>query len=144
MKKLILTSDSYTGEVQVIYDFENKLVSLNLEHAELSPNQKVYLKQRLPIIYEGEELFLKAFGESKLRVIEEGVKVSFEEFWARYNVKRNKDRSLKLWDRLSPIEQVKAYAGVLIYNKYLKANTWRSKAETDKYLKDRYWENEWK
>ena len=143
MKKLILTSSQFTGEIHVLY-FDSKLVQFDLQQAEITDIQIDFLKKRVPVEFVNIESFINSFESKTLIVIEEGYKVSFEEFWNKYNQKRNKERAIKLWDKLSVADQVKAFIGLTPYKSFLRLNPWRTIKEPDTYLKERSWENEWK
>jgi len=143
MKKLLLTSSAFTGQIQVVY-FQNQLVLFDVQHAEMTAPQIEYLKRSVPVLFTTLEEFIKAFNSKTLVVIEEGFTIGFEEFWSKYGQKRNKDRCVKIWEKLPQAEQVKAYAGISVYKNFLQKNTWRTIAEPEKYLKEKYWNSEWK
>lgn len=66
-------------------------------------------------------------------------------FWKAYDVKVNKKRCIPIWDKLTKTQQVKAWAGIKKYDSYLKSLKWsRPKADPDTYLRQEYWENEYK
>jgi hypothetical protein len=142
MNRYIITSPRFTGEINVLYGLDDKLLYIDFMKCELTDEQITYFKNKLPIYYN--EQFAENFGNSKLDIIKEGYRVPFEQWWTRYNVKRNKDRCLKLWNALSEADQVNAYFKLGIYERFLAINTWRTKAEPDTYLRKRFWENEYK
>lgn len=76
-------------------------------------------------------------------VVEEDYEIHFDLFWQAYNHKINRKRCEPIWAKLSQADKAAAYFGVEAYNKFLHANTWRKKADPEKYLKDRFWENEY-
>ncbi|MFN4249079.1 MAG: hypothetical protein ACK4EY_15230 [Flavipsychrobacter sp.] len=144
MLKLIATSPKYQGEVNILYDGNNRLVMLDMQGAVLSDNQCGYIKQRTPVIYE-EATFLQNFSDANISFIEGSYEVSFEMFWKRYDHKINKKRCLPVWDALSQAEQVQAYVGAQVYQNYLSSLTWdRKKADPERFLRDKMWNNEWK
>lgn len=143
MKKLLLTSSAFSGQIQVVY-YQNQLVLFDCQNAELSTEQVEYLKKRVPVLFNTLNDFVKAFNSTKLMVIEEQFCISFDEFWSKYAMKRNRERCIKLWEKLSQADKVKAYAGVSVYKNYLQKNTWRSMAEPETYLRNKYWNDEWK
>jgi len=142
MKKYIITSPRFYGEVHVLYGPDGKLVLIDFMKCDLSEEQIEYFKTHLPVIYSHN--FLEAFGNSKLTVLEEGFTVSFEEWWKRYNQKHNKARCLALWNKLSEADQVNAFFKLGNYERHLALNAWKNKADPDTYLRQRYWESEWK
>lgn len=142
MKKYIITSPRFTGEIHVLYGIDAKLLEISFTKCSLTEEQTEYFKNKLPVVFR--ENFLEAFGNSKLNVIEEGYTVSFEEWWERYNVKHNKQRCLALWNKLSEAAQAMAFFKLPAYERHLAIENWKSKADPDTYLRQRYWESEWK
>lgn len=152
MKRFIITSPRFTGEINVLYAPTSpqpspeereplRLQFIDFTKCDMTEEQITFFKTKLPVFYS--EKFMEAFGSSKLNVVEEGYVVTFDQFWKRYNLKRNRERSLKLWNRLSEADQVNAFFKLGQYERYLTLETWRTKAECDKYLRNRYWDNDW-
>lgn len=142
MNKYIITSPKFTGEINVLYGLDNKLMFIDFMKCSLSDEQIDFFKTRLPVVYS--EKFLDAFGSAKLTVMEEGYKVSFDQFWTRYDHKVNRLRAEKEWNKLGEADQVNAYFKYQMYDRHLKLNPWKTKAGPDRYLKDRFWDSEWK
>jgi hypothetical protein len=143
MKKLILSSSQFTGEVHIVYDADLRLMMIDMSGSELSDEQIVVMKSRVPVVF-NQDTFFQAFGSKTLNVIEADFKVSFEEFWNKYNLKRNKERVLKIWEKLKESEKVKAFYSLGQYDRHLQLNTWKTKADPDTYLRNKYFNNEWK
>jgi hypothetical protein len=142
MKKYIITSPKFTGEINVLYGLDGRLLFIDFMKCDLSEEQTDYFKSKLPAIFTA--TFMEAFGKSNLQVIEEGYTVSFEQWWERYNVKHNKARCLILWNKLSEADQVNAFFKLGNYERHLALNTWKNKADPDTYIRQRYWESIWK
>lgn len=145
MKKLILTSPAFAGELHVVYGPDGSLLLFDLQPAELTDEQKAFFKQYVPVVYDP-ATFLSYFGKSKLKVVDEDYEVSFEMFWEKYDSKINKDRCKKIWDdtKFGKARQIAAYAGIDRYNRHLAQNPWKSKLNPENYLKNKAWENEYK
>lgn len=142
MNKYIITSPRFAGEINVLYGVDNKLVFIDFMKCDLSDEQIDYFKTKLPVVYT--DRFMEAFGQSKLTVIQEGFEVTFDDFWNRYNNKVNRLRAEKEWKKLSKADQVNAFAKYQMYERHLALNSWKSKAGPDRYLKERFWDSEWK
>src|SRR5688500_6703395 len=99
MNRYIITSSKFTGEINVLYGLDNRLLYIDFMKCDLNAEQITYFKDKLPIHYS--ENFGGVFGRSELTVIKEGFKVTFEQWWNRYNVKHNKLRAEKIWNKLS-------------------------------------------
>lgn len=147
MKKYIITSPRFTGQIDVLYaspqgEIPGKLLYISFTKCDVSEEQIEYFKSKLPAVFR--ENFMEAFGSSKLTVLEEGYTVNFEEWWERYNLKHNKARCIALWNKLSEADQVNAMFKLSTYERHLALNQWKNKADPDTYLRQRYWESEWK
>lgn len=145
MKRYIITSPTFSGEINVLYGLDMRLQFIDLMKCDLSEEQISFFKNKLPsILQEATTDYLMAqFGKSKLDIIEQGYRVTFEQWFNRYNVKRNKARCLKLWQKLSEADQVNAFFKLGLYERHLMVNNWKTKAEPDTYLRNRYWEGDW-
>ena len=142
MKRFITTSPSFTGEVHIIYGDDNTLLCLDFRNAQLTREQAHYLRVHTPTVFDAG--FEAAFGTAKLTFVHEAYRISFEDWWLRYNNKINKSRAEKLWGRLTKAEQAQAFIGILTYDRHLQKEKWKNKADPEKYLRDKYWNNEWK
>jgi hypothetical protein len=144
MKKLIISSPRFQGEVSVVYGEQDELLNLDFSAATMEDNQVSVMKNKTPVRYFGITQFIEVYNSKSMRVIEEGYVPNFEEeFWKPYNKKVNKQRVLKIWDNLTKAEQANAIAGLKRYKKHLSLNTWRTKVDPERYLKDKMWLNEW-
>ena len=142
MKKLLLSSPQFSGEIEVLYDENLVLSVIDMSRSSLTETQIEYLVKKIPASYNND--FLKAFGTTRLSVTEEKFTITFEMFYEAYNLKRNAARCVKVWDRLSKSDQIKAFYGVKIYLRYLANETYRrSQADPETYLSKRYWESDW-
>lgn len=146
MRKFVITSPKFTGEIHVLYALPDgtppKLQFIDFMKADLSEDQMQSFKEKLPVWFTDD--FMAAFGNSKLTVTEEGYRVSFDMWWTRYNKKINRLRSEKIWNKLTEAEQVNAFVKMPMYDRHLKLEHWKTKADPETYLKNRYWDNEWK
>jgi len=141
MNKYIITSPAFTGEINVLYGLDNKLLYIDFLKCDLSQEQTDYFKSKLPALYS--DPLVEAFGKSRLTVIKEGYQVSFEQWWNRYNLKRNRLRAEKHWQKLSEADRVNAFFKIGMYERHLALNAWKTKADPETYLKSRYWDNDW-
>lgn len=142
MTRYIITSPRFTGEIHVLYGLDSRLLFIDFMKATLSDEQIAFFKEKVPV--EFTQSFTDAFGTSRITVMQEGYKVSFEQFWNRYENKVNRIRAEKQWNKLTEADQVNAYFKYPLYDRHLKLNPWKNKVDPERYLKDRYWENEWK
>jgi hypothetical protein len=143
MNKYLITSPRFTGEISVLYGVDSKLLFIDFTKCDLTEEQIQYFKANVPVVFN--DKFIDAFGSNnRLSVVEEGYKVTFEQFWNLYEHKVHRPRAEKQWNKLSEADHVNAYFKYAIYKRHLALNQWKSKAEPERYLKDRFWESEWK
>lgn len=143
MKKIIATSAGFEGEVHIVYDNDDgMLMTVDFAHALLNAKQVQYFMEKTPVYYAG-KILAQQFS-SKLTLVEESISITFSMFWLKYARKINKARCERIWDKLSKSDRVKAYYGIFPYDRHLQSNSWKSKADPETYLKNKYWENEWR
>lgn len=148
MKKVVMLSDNFKGEIEIIYNDENALHLLDFRNAELSVEQKMFFFSKLPLAFSSSSYtktnFIEAFaGANSLRVEIVPFEVSFDEFWTMYAKKINRERVEKIWKRLSSTDKARAVQGLRAYERHLALNTWKSKMDPDSYLTKKSWNNEW-
>lgn len=148
MKKYIITSPAFEGEMNVLYGTDGKLMYVDFMKCDLSEEQMKFFKERLPVYFssseEGSAQLASHFGKSRLNVVEQGYTVTFDQWWTRYNVKRNRERCEKLWNKLSEADRAAAFFKLGLYERHLAVNPWKTKAEPDTYLRNKYWNNDWR
>lgn len=142
MKKYNITSPTFTGEINVLYGLDDRLQFIDFMKADLSEQQINWFKQHLPAIHT--DKLPDAFGTARLNITEEGYSITFEMWWNLYDLKRNRLRAEKIWNKLSGADRVNAYFKFRLYARHLMLNQWKTKAEPETYLKNRYWENDWR
>lgn len=141
MRRFLITSPAFTGHIQADYNEAGSLLLLSFENCAMSLQQIAGMKATMPAQVDGIE---QAFKPTRCTVVETAFEVTFDMFWIRYGKKINRARALQLWDKMNKSEQVTAWASVPFYDKYLKKDSWRPKADPETYLRQRYWENDWK
>lgn len=135
MKKYILISKSYTGEIVFIFA-EGILAMFDIRGAELNDQQRTWVLEHLPRDEQALELYNKMF---TITVVEQAV--TFEQFWNRYDDKEHssKKRTLAKWNKMPASEQVKAYNYIRKYNSTILPGCAKKYAET--YLNAELWNN---
>lgn len=142
MRIFILTSTNYQGEAELHYNQQEVLCRIDVANTNMIPAQVNAFKCHVPLTVSQLESGMGI--PTTVTIVEKDYEVSFELFWTAYNNKVNKARCIPVWNKLSKAQQVAAWFGVKKYEAYLQRTNWRNKADPEKYLKDRYWENEWK
>lgn len=139
MRRFLFTSEKYTGTAELWYSTEGALTHLLLGDSNMTRKQRQVYKDRAPVDVENVEPFVRALN---LVCVEADFTATFDMFWAGYNKKINKVRCLPLWNKLSKTDQVKAWAGIKNYDKFLKRDG-RFKCDPENYLRNKMWENEY-
>lgn len=143
MKRVLLTSPNFQGTIQLLYDLESKLVIVDLQETQLDTDQSDYLIRKVPVVY-NKETFKQSFGNSQLNILESNVEVTFELFYSTHGVLRNPDRAKAFWNRMNKTDQIKAHFKRHQYDRYCAMNGWYTKVHPTTYLKERYWEQDWR
>lgn len=143
MKKILLTSSSFPGEVQLLYNDEKKLILIDFREATLNDEQIKALKALTPFEFDKQN-FRASFRSDTLIVTEEDFVITFDMFFDKYAERINKDRCLKVWNRMNNADRTLAYTKLYLYERHLKILTWKSKANPETYLKSKFWLNDWK
>lgn len=142
MKKIILTSPEFEGQVELLYHKEQGLMQIDLQNATLSEKQVMVIKQRAPFLYDN-KTFKASFGSDTLNILELGYEITFDMFWTKYKKKINVDRCKTLWSKMSEEKRLRAYLGLNVYQSFLDKNTWRTKLDPETYLGKQAWNNVW-
>lgn len=138
MKTYIITSERFAGEIEFRYSDSGHLTAYD-NRAVLTAEQHDWLLKRLPVaaVY-----LTQLAGVMHGRVEEIRVEVTFEQFWKQYFAGRQKDNSSRKraetkWNRMSKVEQAKAYSYIQEYLCKVTYGTQPKHAET--YLNSELW-----
>lgn len=140
MRLFNIYNPKYKGEIQVLYG-ELQLLRFDCSNAQINNETLGAFKKMLPVTLA--EFLLGKWCSASTSVVEADYEVSFLDFWAAYNKKINKIRAENHFNRLNKMERIKALNGIKPYEKYLKDNNWRSKADPETYIRNKMWDNEY-
>jgi|ERR1035437_42956 hypothetical protein len=140
MKRFLITSPKFTGQAEVLYNANDVLCKIDCTQTNMSAVTIDHFKRAVPVIVQN----LAASFSKDTTIIEAEYQISFDEFWKKYNKKINKIRCMLLWQKMEKTMQVKAYFGIDNYNKYLKHESWRNRVDPENYLRNQYWDNEYR
>ena len=142
MRKFLITNPKYTGAAEVFYHEKGTLCKIDLVHTNMDEPTVQHFKSAVPVTLHN---LIGGIGFSKETVVVEAdFEVTFQMFWSAYRKKIKLGRCQPLWAKLTKVEQVQAFYGISAYDKYLQKESWRSKADPESYLRNKYWENEYK
>lgn len=139
MKKYLLSSNKYSGEVELIYSPMFEMADFSKTNMTIEGRQ--WMLRRIPMYASELPNMIQGTGAV---MVEESLVVHFEDWWKLYNKKINKERTVKLWDKLSDTDKQKAWIGVMKYNRHLSKNLWQNKADPETFIRNKYWNNDYK
>ncbi|GGH02887.1 hypothetical protein [Pedobacter zeae] len=140
MTKYIMTSEKFTGTVTFGYDDEFGLLEAYDVQAEMSEAQRKFMLQYMPFHKNEIKGFITRIKGNMEEVLAD---TSFDAFWEAYDHKVNRKRTLPLYNKLDPDEKLLAIIRVKHYKKYCSRMT-RKTVDPERYLKDRYFETDWR
>lgn len=137
MKRLIMTSSSFTGQVVFEYNEAGLLEAMRMD-ADMTDKQRAFLGGLLPWTINDIEA-LRASAKTASFILQDR-ELTFAMFWNRYNDKSRSSRKKTevVWNKLSTADQVKAY---LYIPTYLKNKGSAEKKHATTYLNDELWNN---
>lgn len=140
MRSFLISSQNYTGQIELVYDGRDQLITVDFANGDLTVKQVEMFTRIIPAIASMIPEVVSRY--KQLTVVEGTVKATFEAFWKKYDLKFNKKRAEMEWNKLSQSDQVLAYHAIDRYDKYVKDKR-ISKAHPETYLRNRYFENEY-
>lgn len=69
--------------------------------------------------------------------------LSFDAFWQAYGHKTRKKQTEAYFKKMSQADRFKAFLGIRRYNNHLQLNSWKTKVDPIRFLKDRRYEDEY-
>ncbi|MFH1121770.1 MAG: hypothetical protein V1775_18260 [Bacteroidota bacterium] len=139
MKRFVLTSDAFTGEVEFIFNDLGLLYSFSMSNAQLSEKQQVFIIKELP--RELNEIKRVIGTSQSAKITEVAIEITFEMFWKRYDPPANskkKKKALPRWNKMSKAEQMKAYYHISKYESNMRGE---AKMYAETYLNSELWNN---
>ncbi len=138
-KTFLLTSTLWAGEVELRYDEMGYLTHFDLNRSEMTKEQHISFLQWLPRTKDELDYIIKK--ATHLTLSDFVQEVTFEMFWDRYNekVRSSKKKTLRIWERLSMNNRVRAYNHISRYENNINPGVAKKYAET--YLNAELWNN---
>jgi triacylglycerol esterase/lipase EstA (alpha/beta hydrolase family) len=130
MKHYQLTSDAFTGFVDLYFNDLGLLTEFRTKTAELSEKQQIWILKQMP--RELPELQQIVEGAPNLKLTEIKQEITFEMFWNKYDHKKlsSRIRTEAKWNKMNKTNKMKAYNYIYTYFSLLKPGTERKYAET--------------
>lgn len=139
MKTYLMTSPSFEGEVEFVYNDMDLLERFDASRALLGEKQQIWLLKNFPReLLEAEKLLEN---NPHIKFYELKMDITFELFWNRYGekIRSSKKKAQAKWSRLTKLEQIKSYQFIPIYEKSIQNGISKKYAET--YLQAELWNN---
>lgn len=133
MKEYMFTAPSFEGSVSFFYNAEGLLTGFQLEGSVLR-KQHTWLLSKLPLT-ESQLGIFRVIKNANVREVKRDI--TFEIFYERYPVKRNKKRAQTTFARLSRADRLKAFNYITYYQKSLKPGVELKYPDT--YLRNEPW-----
>jgi hypothetical protein len=139
VKKYLLTSTAFSGEVEFTFNDLGMLSSFDASRADLSAKQQEWILKAMPDKLSDVQ---RVLGDSKTATLTEVKEtVTFEQFWNRYDEKlRSSKKKTELrWNRMKETDQIKAFKYIQRYEQSIPMGVCKKYAET--YLNAEQWNN---
>lgn len=137
MKKFILTSPKFSGQVTFGYNGDGHLVFFNNEIPE--PAVIIWMKRYLPL---SETELVEFKSKVHATVVEVPEDLTFDRFWNLYDKKINRKRAEPLFEKLAEADKMQAIMRIKAYQEYCHYKR-RGIADPEKYLRDRFFDTDW-
>ena len=112
MKKLVITSSLFEGEIVLTYTADGNLKAFE-NNATLTPLQQAWLIKEMP--WRKEQLNIMLGKSKTMKVVETDVVPTFHEFYLAYNNKVGKKDAESTWNKLPAHKKVMAFAFIKKY-----------------------------
>lgn len=140
MRRFLITSPSYTGEAEIVYNQFGLLVRIDCTRCHMMPKTMQAFKEKIPALIEELEPMFKG---TTITVVEVEFEATFEMFWKEYPYKRNRHLAESYWPKMNKTDQVTALLAATAYARYCKKNSWYNPKIADTWLKQKEYLNEW-
>ena len=94
MKRYLIAAPGYTGDAELIFNANGKLVRIDISKTTMGAEVMEEFKIRAPVNINN---LHSAFEGVKAVITEADFEITFEQFWKKYNKKINKVRCIPLW-----------------------------------------------
>lgn len=142
MQKYLISNPRFLGEAHITYNNEGNLIIIDLSNTNLNSTILQAFKNAIPPT-EDQLINGNSFTQAT-KIIEENYTVTFEQFWQRYPLHRNRYKAEIVYNKLSVSIQIQAYENLQQYIKYCKRNaSYYTPMLADRYLRTREYETNW-
>jgi hypothetical protein len=145
MKRYLLTSPDFNGEIEVVYR-NGRFVRLDFMEVDLSDKQTEWLLRNVPPL-EAHLQDMVAITK-KMVLVEREYQISLDDFKRAYPYKRNSHLLPPIWDKMTKTDQVLAELGARKYRQFVQRQHAKGFTEytpmlATRFLKEQQWLNDW-
>ena len=139
MRTFFLTSTAWKGQIEIIYNDSDLLLSCDLTKAVLSEPQHLWFLKRMPGDLAGLKQLIDNTSTAKMTEINQ--EITFEMFWSKYDdkVRSSRKKAERIFNRMTRANQVRAFRHISTYEASRPSGVAKKYAET--YLNAETWNN---
>lgn len=143
MHKIIITSTKFSGSLEFEME-DDQVVRIFRNLAVLDDKQQKWLGENFPITLDRLNAMVRDFKSLKAELVE--MDLSFDNFWDKYGLKRNRINAEKWWNKLKDADKLLALKNLNPYFAFLERNPHQAKMYPDTYLNpnQRKFENDYR
>ncbi len=141
MKRYLISSPAFTGDAEIFFDGEGRLIKLDFMHTNMTPSQVQAFKAKVPALVNS---LGDAFADTKATIVLGSLEFTSEDFMREYPYKRNSHLVHAYWPKMPQTDQAKAFYAATEYRKYCEKNKWYNPKIPAAWLKDKEYLNDWK
>lgn len=138
MKKYIVTTINYQGQITYGYDDNNQLVLVELDGIH-EQQHRINILKNLPLTLDVLNKWTHNNKNITVTLLLEDI--TFDVFWANYNYKMGKQEAERAWNKLSVADKTRAIKRIRAYDRYI-SDRGIAKAYAQKYLNQRRFNDE--
>ena len=141
MKKFFISSASFTGDIEVVYDADGRLAWFNVMNTNLSPEQVKGFKDKLPVCVDD----IGSCFKEGITIMPGEIDFTADDIIREYGYKRNTHLVYPIVAKMGQTDRVLAYLAAIEYRKYCeREKKWYKPKILASWLKDKEYLNDWK
>lgn len=144
MRRYIITSDKFSGTVELLYkefDGDMLIARIDFMNSGCNSSQIEKIKERVPL---SDSIIARAFIGLPVDIVAAEVIVVLEDFKREYPYQRNMHLLPPIWEKMTTADRIIACSAAADYRKYLQRNSWCNPKIAASWLKEKQYLNNWK
>ena len=140
MRRFLITSDKFTGTVELIYNRSEFLACVDMRQAVMTADTIAAFKRAVPVFIAD----MKTAFAAGTMVVEADFDVTLDGFKREYPYSRNYHLLQPIWDKMKKPDQVEAFFSAIEYRKHCEKNTWYKPMIAAWWLTRKEYKNDWR